>query len=141
MTIIDPDTQRGLYGKYYVRRERITPNSQGVPNGTIWSDPGECFVLAYATDPHAKVALAAHGADQQAIEDNSRAFHVSKNNGKPTGPRFVLTADDPRAVVALRAYAESCVGDYAPLATDVAVMADRWAAKLSDSTTGGPERE
>jgi hypothetical protein len=43
----DPDQQRGLYGKYRV--EKIN----GKPTGPV-------FVLAYATDPHARAALAAY---------------------------------------------------------------------------------
>lgn len=47
MTTTDPDTKRGLYGKYRVEK------SNGKPTGPV-------FVLAYATDPHARVALAAY---------------------------------------------------------------------------------
>jgi len=72
MTTIDPDTRRGLYGKY----------------------------------------------------------RVEKVNGKPVGECFVLEEHDPHAVAALRAYAQSCIARYSPLAADVMIMADRWAAKL-----------
>lgn len=42
-----PDTERGLYGKYRVQR-------------VDGQDKGPYFVLAYASDPHARVALAAY---------------------------------------------------------------------------------
>lgn len=47
METTDPDRERGLYGKYRV--EKVN----GKPTGPV-------FVLAYATDPHARVALAAY---------------------------------------------------------------------------------
>jgi hypothetical protein len=47
MTITDPDTERGLYGKYRV--EKVN----GKPTGPV-------FVLAYADDPHARAALVAY---------------------------------------------------------------------------------
>jgi hypothetical protein len=53
-------------------------------------------------------------------------YRVEKHNGKPVGECFVLEAHDPHAIAALRAYADSCVGDFAPLATDLAELADRW---------------
>lgn len=53
-------------------------------------------------------------------------YHVEKLNGKPVGECFVLEQHDPHAVAALRAYAESCVGEFTSLATDLALMADRW---------------
>lgn len=56
-------------------------------------------------------------------------YRVEKADGKPAGECFVLAAHDPHAIAALRAYAESCAGDYASLATDLAVMADRWEAE------------
>lgn len=71
MTTSDPDTQRGLYGKY----------------------------------------------------------RVEKINGKPIGACFVLEEHDPHAIAALRAYANSCARDYPSLATDLAVMADRWSMR------------
>ena len=50
MKTTDPDTERGLYGKYRVWRERREASDpKGPPNITIHSDPGECFVLAYET--------------------------------------------------------------------------------------------
>lgn len=55
-------------------------------------------------------------------------YHVEKVNGKPIGQCFVLEEHDRHAVPALRAYAESCAHDYQSLATDLALMADRWDA-------------
>lgn len=52
MTITDPDQQRGLYGKYLVYK----PD----PETGELRDPGSVFVLNYATDPHARVALRAY---------------------------------------------------------------------------------
>lgn len=45
---------RGLYHKYDVARLVETPT------GTARAYPGPVFVLAYATDPHAAVALRAY---------------------------------------------------------------------------------
>ncbi len=53
-------------------------------------------------------------------------YRVEKVNGKPIGECFVLEASDPFAVDALRAYAESCVEQFTPLAADLFDMADRW---------------
>ena len=47
MTVTDPDTERGLYGKYRV--EKVN----GKPIGRV-------FVLDYDNDPHARVALEAY---------------------------------------------------------------------------------
>jgi hypothetical protein len=46
MTVTDPDTERGLYGKYRVEKVNGKP-------------VGECFVLE-AHDPHAIAALRAY---------------------------------------------------------------------------------
>jgi hypothetical protein len=43
----NPDTERGLYGKYRVEKINGKP-------------VGRAFVLAYDSDPHARVALAAY---------------------------------------------------------------------------------
>lgn len=53
-------------------------------------------------------------------------YRVEKVNGKPVGQCFVLEERDPHAVAALRAYAESCIGEFPRLATDLEDMADRW---------------
>ena len=53
-------------------------------------------------------------------------YRVEKLNGRPIGECFVLEQHDPHAVAALRAYADSCAADFPALATDLAVMADRW---------------
>lgn len=50
MTTTDPDTERGLYGKYKVYRNTVPPLPLDEP----------CFVLRYDTDPHARVALEAY---------------------------------------------------------------------------------
>lgn len=42
------------------------------------------------------------------------------------GECFVLEEHDPHAIAALRAYAESCAAEFGSLATDLALMADRW---------------
>jgi hypothetical protein len=53
-------------------------------------------------------------------------YRVEKINGKPVGTCFVLEERDPHAVAALRAYAESCIGDFPRLATDLEDLADCW---------------
>lgn len=58
-------------------------------------------------------------------------YRVEKLSGKPVGECFVLEADDPHAVAALRAYAESCHGKFGPLAADLLDMADRWQSQQS----------
>lgn len=81
MTAIDPDRNRGLYGKYRVDKivQTINPVCPSSPDGwhhktvqhwcsyclgpryeTEYVDPGPVFVLAYEKDPHAAVALAAY---------------------------------------------------------------------------------
>lgn len=64
------------------------------------------------------------------IDDRERGlyakYRVEKTNGKPVGECFVLEAHDPHAIPALRAYAESCAGEFDALATDLTAMADRW---------------
>ncbi len=52
----DPDRERGLYGKYFVKK---------IKSGEL-VDPGPVFVLAYVTDPHARVALAAYATSCEA---------------------------------------------------------------------------
>lgn len=56
MVSVDPDQERGLYGKYRVEKIRRSPG----PAGIEYVDPGPVFVLAYTKDPHARVALAAY---------------------------------------------------------------------------------
>lgn len=46
----DPDTERGLYGKYLVFKA----------GGGMEPVTDPCFVLRYTTDPHARAALAAY---------------------------------------------------------------------------------
>jgi hypothetical protein len=48
MTVTDPDTERGLYGKYRVEKVNGKP-------------VGECFVLEQ-NDPHATAALRCYAA-------------------------------------------------------------------------------
>lgn len=55
MTTPDPDKERGLFEKYFVRK--IVRAADG---STSLAKPGPCFVLSYATDPHARAALAAY---------------------------------------------------------------------------------
>lgn len=79
---VDTDRNRGLYGKYQVKKIRRGDNGicAWSPTGTHIPapglnqacsfcsgprhdelvDPGPVFVLAYTTDPHARVALAAY---------------------------------------------------------------------------------
>lgn len=54
-------------------------------------------------------------------------YRVEKLNGKPVGEFFALEATDPHAVAAVRAYANSCAGEFNPLAVDLWAMSDRWA--------------
>ena len=60
MAAEDPDQKRGVYGKYEVRK------IEKWGNGMKLTDPGPVFVLAYAKDPHARVALAAYAESCQA---------------------------------------------------------------------------
>jgi hypothetical protein len=60
-------------------------------------------------------------------------YRVEKINGKPVGERFVLEAHDQHAIAALRAYAESCADEFISLATDLALMADRWASEQASA--------
>lgn len=59
-----PNSERGLYGKYEVHKLRRTVRRFEGSSGTVTTiervDPGPVFVLAYTTDPHAAVALAAY---------------------------------------------------------------------------------
>lgn len=61
-TTTDPDRERGLDRKYRVER-------------TDGTDPGRCFVLAYDTDQHARVALEAY-ADSCADDDPQLAENL-----------------------------------------------------------------
>jgi hypothetical protein len=53
-------------------------------------------------------------------------YRVEKVNGKPVGECFVLEQHDPHAIAALRAYADSCAGNFDSLAFDLWAMSDRW---------------
>lgn len=66
------DRQRGLYGKYRVER------SDGKSKGPY-------FVLAYTSDPHARVALAAY-ADSCAEEFPLLAADLRRELGSETTP-------------------------------------------------------
>lgn len=56
MTIIDPDIERGLYGKYLVFKA----------GGDMVPVTEPSFVLRYTIDPHAAVALAAYAKSCEA---------------------------------------------------------------------------
>ena len=69
MTTTDPDTERGLYHKYEVRKLvygkkweiiGLGPEGRWVPHITYKEADGRCFVLDFDNDPHARVALRAY---------------------------------------------------------------------------------
>lgn len=71
------------------------------------------------------------GSVFESVGDHERGlypkYRVEKLNGKPVGEFFALEATDPHAVAAVRAYANSCAGEFNPLAVDLWAMSDRWA--------------
>lgn len=59
MTTTDPDTQRGLYRKYDVRKVKYETDQRGDQTEVLVPLTEECFVLK-ASDPYAVIALAAY---------------------------------------------------------------------------------
>lgn len=55
-----PDTERGLYRKYDVRRVRHQPDQRGEQVEVLVPVTEPVFVLRYASDPHARKALLAY---------------------------------------------------------------------------------
>lgn len=60
MTTDDPDTQRGLYPKYQVKKIKRETDQRGEEVEVLVDPAGPVFVLAYASDPHARKALMAY---------------------------------------------------------------------------------
>lgn len=79
MTITDPDTARGLYGKYEVRKA-IQPGTTQLGANPWLAD---VFVLNYTKDPHAAVALAAYATSCAADYPQLAADLREKLRGQP----------------------------------------------------------
>lgn len=97
-TTLDPDKNRGLYGKYHVQKITHRPSvCPWSPNGS--HNPTVTSICHYC-----------HGAVPLTVTELV----------DPDGPVFVLAfTKDPHAAVALAAYAESCAAEYPKLAADL----------------------